>query len=72
MRITKTELGRRIGMKDPHTISYYFKHPDKIRLNHVTAIAKELGSTPYQYDEYVVRVRNSEEFQKLIHKEGEF
>lgn len=65
-RLTQKELANAIGMKDPHTISYYFKNPEKIRLIHVTAIAEALGSTAYQYDEYVVRVRNTEEYQKLI------
>lgn len=67
--LTMKELGSMIGMKDPHTISFYFRNPDRIRLNHVTAIAAALGSTPYQYDEYVVRVRNSEEYDKLVNGE---
>lgn len=69
LHLTKSELGNMIGMKDLHTVSYYFKNPDRIRLNHVTAIAEALGSTPYQYEEFVLRVRDEEEYQKLIHGE---
>ena len=64
--ISRKDLGEAIGMKDPHTIAYYFKHPDRIRLSHVTAIAQVLGCTPYLYDEFVVRIKNDDEFDKMI------
>lgn len=67
--LSKKELGRLIGMKDPHTIAYYFQHPDKIRLSHVSAIAAVLGSSPYQYDEFVLRVNSDEEFDRLVRGE---
>lgn len=63
---TKKSLSKEIGMKDYHTLTYYFEHPDKIRLNHVTAIAAVLGSSPYQYDEFVIRINSDEEFNSLV------
>ena len=70
-KLTKKEFGRRIGMKDPHTVAYYFEHPDKVKLSHITAIAKELESEPFQYVDYVIRVRNRHEFEKLVSGEDE-
>ena len=64
--LTKKALSKDIGMKDYHTLSYYFENPDKIRLNHVTAIAAVLGSSPYQYDEFIIRINSDDEFRNLV------
>lgn len=67
--ITKRALSKDIGMKDYHTLSYYFKRPDRIRLEHVTAIAEVLGCSSFPEDEYILRTRNDEEFEKMINEE---
>lgn len=66
LEMSKKELGQKIGMKDPHTIAYYFEHPDRIRLNHVTAIAATLGAQPYTYEDYIVRVSSDKELADLV------
>lgn len=65
-KMSKKDLCNQIGIKDQHTLNYYFNNPDRIKLNTITAIAKALGAKSYTFDDYVVRITSDEEYERLV------
>ena len=56
-QISIKQLCALIGWKDPHTLSRYLAHPEKIQLRHVAMIARSLNyNTPYP-EELIRRVK---------------
>ena len=65
LQLSQKGLAELIG-KEEHSVGRFFKNPDKIKLDQISAIAEALGAKPLEYDEYIVRVSSQEELDRLI------